>query len=147
MAVSAFKDLAWNDDDTADKDKLNLMVNNTRYLFERAPRLYFNGYGVKKDTGIKIASGTAIIPPKKSISQAINVYFGTFFTPGCKPVITTGIVSHYNGRVSDTMHALKGIGYVPDHTGFVARFGMVELNAATNYFVKTMYLHWIAVGY
>jgi hypothetical protein len=147
VAVSAFKDLSWNDDDTADKDKLNLMVANTRYLFERAPKLYFNGYGVKKDTGIKIASGTAVIPPKKATSQLINIYFGSFFTPGCKPVITNGIVSHYNGRIIPTMYALQGVGFVPDHTGFVSRLGMVETNSTVNYFVKTMYLHWIAVGY
>ena len=147
MAVTQYKDLAWGPTEALDMDKLNTMVNNSRYLFERAPKLYYSAYGVKKDTGIRIACGVATVPPKKVDVQYINVSFGTFFSTSCKPVITLSITSPHNGRVIPTIYGIAGVNTQPDNTGFVARLAETELNAKANYFDKTMYLNWIAVGY
>ena len=82
MAVSAFKDVNWAPNEYLATDKLNTMVSNTRYLFERAPKLYYNSYSIKKDSGIKIACGTATIAPSKAHYYTKTINFGSFFTVG-----------------------------------------------------------------
>jgi hypothetical protein len=102
---------------------------------------------MKKSSGVKVAAGVALIPPKKATSQKIRIHFGSFFTTGCKPVVTLGIMSPHNGRLIPTMHGISGINHVPDHRGLIARICVSEFNSKVNYFVKRGYLNWIAVGY
>lgn len=147
MSVSQFKDVSWADQEPLDTNKLNTMVSNSRYLFERAAKVYYNAYSVHKDNGIKIACGVATIPPAKAYSEAITVYFGSFFTPGSRPVIATSITSSYNRRVIETINGISGNSSLPDHRGFIATIAAVEFNDKTNYLVKTMHLNWIAMGY
>lgn len=147
MSVSQYKDISWADEEPLDTNKLNTMVSNSRYLFERAAKVYYNAYGTHKDTGIKIACGVATIPPASAYSTKITVYFGAFFTPGCRPVIATSITTPYNRRVIETINGISGDAALPDHRGFIAHIAAVEFNDKTNYLVKTMHLNWIAMGY
>ncbi len=146
MAVSMFKDINWADDEYLSADKLNAMVANTRYLFERAPKMYYNSYAVKKDTGIKIACGAYTIAPGKAHLFRRTIYFGSFFTTGCKPVIVNGITSPSNRRMIPSMYGIQGEGYVPDHRGFVACVNTSTTEKA-HYLNKQIYFNWIAVGY
>jgi hypothetical protein len=149
MAVTQFKDISWNPNEPIDVNKLNTMASNARYFFERAPKLYYNSYGVQKDTGIKIASGVATVPPNNVDYNLVNVYFGSFFTPGCNPVINIGCMSPVQGRIMLTFVSLNGHGssVAPDHRGFIARLGLADKNPATQYFVTSVFIHWTAFGY
>lgn len=147
MAVTSFKDLAWGPIEQIETAKLNDMAANTRYLFERAPKLLYTAYGAKKDVGLKILCGTATIVATKSPTRIFTVPFGSFFTTGSKPVVVTGIVSPYNGGLIATTYGISGGAYSPDHRGFVARVVARELSSKSNYIFKNSYLHWIAMGY
>lgn len=146
MAVSQFKDMNWGPNEPVATDKLNTMISNTRYLYERQPRLYYNAYSVKKSAGIRIASGTVSVPANKGNYHTQNVNFGSFFTIGCKPVITTGICSPYNRRIIPTYWGFSGKGYSPDHRGFVVCVTTADLSK-NHYLKKRVYLNWIAFGY
>lgn len=146
MAVSQFKDISWGDE-PLDTNKLNTMVANTRYLFERAPKLYYHAYGVHRDTGLRIACGTVTVPRSDNKSERVNVYFGSFFKPGSRPIVVTQIVSPYNRRVVSTVYGLSGASSLPDHRGFVAVVAAVEFNDKVQKLAKTMHLNWIAMGY
>lgn len=147
MAVSQFKDVSWGVNEDLATDKLNTMSANTRYLFERAPKLLFTNYGAKKDTGIKIACGVATVAATKATYRYVTIPFGSFFTVGCKPAITTGIHSPAQSGLVCNFAGISGLAYTPDHRGFVARVVARELNSKMNYIMKTSYLHWIAMGY
>jgi hypothetical protein len=148
MAVSQFQDLSWGPDEPLDMDKLNAMVGNERYLAAHMPKLSFSSYGgITKDAGVKIACGVVTVPPKKEHTQSVTVNFGSFFTEGCKPIIATGIMSYGNGRVHCIVHSHTNQNYVPDHRGFIAKVQTNELRDKWNYFWKTMYINWIAMGY
>lgn len=147
MAVVAYKDLTWGANEQLETAKLNDMAANTRYLFERAPKLLFTAYGAKKDVGLKIMSGVATITATKSNARYINVPFGSFFTVGSKPVVVTGVHSPVQSGLIATFSGLSGVGYVPDHRGFQARVVARELSAKNNYIIKNGYLNWIAMGY
>jgi len=147
MAVTSFKDINWSDNEYLATDKLNTMVSNTRYLFERAPKLYYNSYSVKKDTGIRIACGTTTIAPKKNehyYNKTIN--FGSFFTAGSRPVIVTSVTSPYNRRMILSHWGIQGTGYVPDHRGFVVCAATATMEKS-HYLSKQIYINWIAMGY
>lgn len=146
MTVSSFKDVNWSANEYLATDKLNTMVSNTRYLFERAPKLYYNSYSLKKDSGIKIACGTATIPPSKAKQYAKTINFGSFFTTGSKPVVVTSITSPYNRRLCISHYGIQGTGYVPDHRGFVAIVA-VATTEKSHYLNKQIYVNWIAMGY
>lgn len=145
MAISEFKDVNWGAEGVS-ADKLNVMAANSRYLFERMPKMYYNAYGVQKEAGVKIACGILVVPASTAPVQTLNVYFGSFFTPGCKPVITHGVTSWVNGRLIPSMFGLSGPQYSPDHRGFTARIAATELHDK-NYVWKTAYLNWMAMGY
>lgn len=147
MAVTQYKDVSWVDGEPLDTNKLGTMVSNSRYLFERAAKVYYNAYGTHKDNGIKIACGTGTVPPVDAYSTAISIYFGSFFTPGCRPIIATSITSSYNRRVMATINGIGGPSALPDHRGFIAHLAVGELNDKANKLVKTMHLNWIAMGY
>lgn len=146
MAVSAYKDVNWGANEYLATEKLNTMASNSRYLFERAAKLYYNSYSVKKDTGIKIACGTATIAPKKEHYFRKTIYFGSFFTAGSKPVIVTSITSPYNRRMILCHFGIQGEGYVPDHRGFVA-CATTSTMEKSHYLHKQIYVNWIAFGY
>lgn len=146
MAVSSFKDVNWGANEYLATDKLNAMVSNTRYLFERAPKLYYNSYAIKKDTGIKIACGTATIAPGKAHYYTKTINFGSFFTVGSKPVIVTSVTSPSNRRMILSHWGVQGTGYVPDHRGFIVCAATATLEKS-HYLSKQIYVNWIAMGY
>lgn len=147
MSVQSFKDVNWGPNEYLATDKLNTMTSNSRYLYERAPKLYYNAYSVKKDTGIKIACGTTTMPPKKNDNyRRKTIYFGSFFTAGSRPIIVTGITSPYNRRLITVNFGIQGEGYVPDHRGFVCAVTTSTIGKG-HYIKKQIYINWIAMGY
>lgn len=146
MAVTSFKDVAWANE-AITTDKLNVMSANTRYLFERAPKLLFTAYGAKRDTGVRIASGVATCAATTANSRQVNIPFGSFFSVGCKPVITTGIHSVGQGGLVLVHSGLSGSQYQPDNRGVRVTVSARELNSKYNHILKTSYIHWMAMGY
>lgn len=148
MAVDQFRDISFGTGETLTDDKLNTLTSNTRYLYERSPRMYFNAYGVKKSSGVKIAAGIITIPSEKATTVHGTASFGSFFTTSCVPVVTVTVGSPYNGRAIASVFGISGHDTVPDNRGFICRIAMAEFqNASINYVVKTMYIHYIAIGY
>lgn len=146
MAVASYKDVNWGENEYLATDKLNTMASNSRYLFERAPKLYYNSYSVKKDTGIKIACGTATIAPSKAHYYNKTIYFGSFFTAGSSPVVVTSITSPANRRLTLSHWGIQGTGYVPDNRGFIVCVATATLEAS-HYLTKQIYVNWLAMGY
>jgi hypothetical protein len=147
LAVASYQDVSWNEGDNADRFKLNRMAQNSRYLFERAPKLYYNAYNVKKDVGVKIACGVVAVPATKNTATTVTVNFGSFFTTGTRPIPVTSLTSPSNLRVIETTYGLGGLATVPDHRGFNCRVAATEIYGTVKYIPKTMYLNWLAMGY
>lgn len=146
MAATAYKPVTWGEEPTTTA-KLNQMANNTQWVYENMPRMLFTAYGVKKTTGVKILSGVAIIPASGSTWSSINVSFGTFFTPGCKPVVVTGHQpTSAKWRFQITIQGLSERNI--DHRG-------VKIAAGADYYGTTVKnvcdvantIHYIAVGW
>jgi hypothetical protein len=76
LAITTYRDVNWAPNEYLSNDKLNAMANNSRYLFERAPKLYYNAYSIKKESGVRIACGTTTMPPTKAHGARKTIYFG-----------------------------------------------------------------------
>src|ERR1044072_2933175 len=145
MVATPYKAVTWGDEPIY-KDKLKQMTNNEQWLFENSPVVNYNTYGIKRNAGLKIMAGIAVVPTSKTSSSTVTVNFGTFFSSGCKPVITTGIQP--TGARSRIHVSIKGIsGYYPDHRGMIVMAGMDDLSAKNNVMTARVYVHFIAIGW
>lgn len=146
MAVVPYKAVNWQDNEPVFTRKLNTMANNDQWLYENTPRMMYTAFEQKRTEGLKIASGILLCSPNPAGFQQHVVYFGSFFSESCTPVVVTGLM--HQGEVRITF-GVKGIGtqYV-DHRGFEILGGAIPSNAYTwKAMTKQFWITWIAVGY
>lgn len=144
--MNDFVPVSWNGE-AVSTDKLNQMANNDQYLFDRAPRMRYTAGNLTRDTSLKMISGKTPYPANgNSWVQWVNIYFGSFFTAGCHPVVTATIEVPGNKKM---MHVVV-FGFNNqeiDHTGFIAAAWNQEWPGAASFLDASGYVHWQAVGY
>lgn len=147
MAVDSFQSVNWGEEEVTPA-KLNAMTTNDDWLYEHLPYVKYSGYGgIRRDLQTRVGAGVITIPKSNRAHQDLRVEFDNLFTTNCKPIIVTGIVSHYVSRMTVTTWGFRGRGYVPLQDGFMATVGCVEMDKENNYFQKTSYLNWMAIGW
>ncbi len=129
-----------------DVDTLNQLSNNTVYLRDQmVDAKYQYEWGGVVDINVKLLAGKTYVPPSGDQGPIyVTIGFTNIFTPGCNPIITTGLQTEGGAKFE---HCLYGIGtYHPDHRGFVAK---VKVNPAypRGVFDQHMHVNWTAVGY
>lgn len=142
--ATEFRDVNWGDE-VIDTGKLNQMANNERYVFERMPRLNYVAHGIQnKDTGVRMLTGIHTVPAIGDHQQTRTIYFGSYFSPGCRPVVQATYAGY---NVIRTFMKIRGVGQThPDHRGFEA--GLIISEEVNNrVFQGVSYIHWLAVGY
>lgn len=143
MAANDYKPVSWNGEPITNL-KLNQMANNTQYLFERAPRIRYSGAGLTRDTALKIISGKSPFPIKTNMDWVdTNIYFGSFFSAGCKPVVVATVET--TGGWLRKYVSLRGFGGEIDHTGFIAH--VVTHESFADHINSVGWVHWTATGY
>lgn len=142
MAETAYKPISWQSLDLATTDKLQQMNANIDYLKDNTPRARLRGVG--RDTGIRILAGIAVIPRQKDSAGSQGVKFGEFFSTGCNPIITTGIITQET-RIHVTIRGLNS--FIPNEDGFVVHAQMDNPDAKKNKLDSKLYVHWQAIGY
>lgn len=125
--------------------KMDQIGSNLQWLYDNMPRANYNAFNVNQRTGVKILAGLAVMPPDRDGATGKTVYFGDVFSVGCRPVVTTGLVTDSARRIHVT---LDGIGTVyPDHRGFQVHAYADAYSTKNNKFTKTWYVAWHAIGY
>lgn len=144
MGATPFKSVTWTDEPVATQ-KLNAMANNEQWLYENMPRMYYNANGIKRTTGVKVLTGTAYVGASQNDHTGTAVYFGSYFSAGCKPVVVAGLNAYPQGR----LHVVtRGIGVlIPDNRGFEVRVYANEVNYKNNRLVSGVYVPYIAIGW
>src|SRR5690349_1526731 len=117
MALPLIKVLSWSPLDPITAEKLNDMVQNDQLLQDNMVRSHYSGVAVTKDQGIRLASGLALITARKSASASKSVSFGDFFSAGCSPIVTTGVVSQNQRQIFPTIDG-PGAEILPTRDGF-----------------------------
>lgn len=145
MAVDTYTVVSWQPNELITEAKMDTIGNNLQWLYDRMPRATYSAWSVNQTKGIKIVAGMTIIPPDANGVVYKDVHFGNIFTPGCRPVVTTGLISATNRRVHVTIDGL-GVIY-PDDRGFSVIVVDNQTTPKNNKFTKSMYVSWIAIGY
>lgn len=121
------------------------MCANDQWLYEQMPRMSYYAGGVKRTSGIRIAAGHAVLFPNKTHATSDNIYFGGFFSQGCRPVV---LATSNNHRQPHMWIWTAGIGdrvsanYYPDDRGF-----SLNVHVDTGVITGSFAVAWIAVGY
>lgn len=143
MTSTPYKPISWNSPEPAFVDKLNAMCNNAQWIYENAPRIYYSVNGVKRSSGIKVASGHLLLNSSSGRYAASTQSFGDYFSQGCQPVVVVGEMLSYPMR--EVIATIRGMGTTwPDNRGF--ELYLTATGEATKV-ANTVYAPWIAVGY
>lgn len=145
MATTPFRIVSWQPNEILTHSKLNQFSDNQQWLYDNMPRArYMFTGGARRNEGVKILGGYCLIPATSEAESNQTVNFGEFFTPGCKPIITTGTLS-----IQRRMHiTYDGIGtFMPDHRGFIIHVRTDAAYEKNNVISRNMYVGWQALGY
>lgn len=146
MASGPYRPVSFVDGEPLDVNKLNTIAQNLQWLYENTPRISYKAYGLVKSSGAKILAGNATVPARKSTLSYATVYFGTFFSQGCQPIVVATPVQNTTRTRFETV--VKGIGRVyPDHRGCQVGVTTDEYNATYNNHAYNLPVQWIAIGW
>lgn len=115
--MAVYRRLSWGSGPVT-AEKLNQMVENSDFLYEKMMRGHFAHLGLMKDTNLRIQGMDVIVPQQiNNVSRFANAYWPKPFSPGCKPIITNG---HYFTEKVIHSVGIRNIsgGLFPDNAGF-----------------------------
>lgn len=143
--ASIYKRLIWGRTERISSQKLNDMISNDDYLFEKLFSGYYNHNGLVKDTGLTFRAGSVSIPNFNGVYMSVNTFYSRPFLPGTKPIILLGLMSSDSNRIHYATRGLDG-SWQPDHTGFNLYTSSNEVpNNGTEY-KGTQYMAYLAIG-
>jgi hypothetical protein len=144
--ITEYRPVTWTAGEPLASSKLATMAGNDQYLFEAMPRLVFNNHGFKKDRGVKVLALSAVIPPSSASWGRTNVYFGDFFSVGCRPVVAAATNAPPGGDQYSVN--IRGIGTsIPDHRGVEVTINNQGHVESTKKIIGTVYVPLVVVGF
>lgn len=146
MAKKEFIAVNWTANQILDEDSLDQMNANIVYLRNsKVEGRYMHLNNGVVDKGVKILCGRRQITPRKEDTAIVRVGFARMFTPESAPIITTSIVSPAPVKF---FHVINGIDRLhPNHQGFEVKVNVNADSKKNDKFVKSIFVHWIAMGY
>lgn len=137
-----FSNVVWQPLDLMTDDKMSQMDQNSQWIRDRLPLTHYT-HGVNRTQGIKIVSGIKKIGSTAEPKVTVQVTFGNFFTVGCRPIITTGLVT----RMDRVFVTVAGIGQLhPDNRGFTLQ-AIGDQRESTVRIASDIFVNWTAIGY
>lgn len=93
------------------------MATNDQALFEMKPSTAIRHEGISRNKGMKVLASSQLYQPAMTWAQNVDVYFGNYFSVGCKPIVICNI---YGFPQTATYIHPKGLSgtKLPDHRGF-----------------------------
>jgi hypothetical protein len=125
---------------------LQQMANNDQWIYENMPRMVYYSPSINRSSGLKIASGRTTFGSSHLMYKDVTVYFGNFFTAGCKPVVVATVHSFGGQRQLATVRGL-GNAHAIDNRGFISQISSQENYPHAVNRIAGGILNWIAVGY
>lgn len=145
MAATPYKPVSWGREPVL-APKMNILANNVQWVYENMPRFYYLYSGLKRTSGVKVMAGNLWMTANKKASMRSTVYFGSFFTAGCKPVIVTGVNATPQDRYMTAHRSVDGK-LQPDHRGFQVNLTCSEIDPKKSVMNYSLYVTYIAVGW
>lgn len=145
MTATPYKPVSWNDRSLS-TERLQQMANNDQWLFENSPRIRYSANNITRDSGLKVIAGKTAYAAQPTLDYTnVEVYFGSFFTVGCRPSVSTTVETSLSGNRK--FASIRGFGgQEVDYRGFIAH---VTAHETVNHpwGISGGWVHWIAIGY
>lgn len=126
--------------------KLNDMVDNMDYLYEKMLTGYYDINGLTRDSGLTIRIGHVKVPQTENTANDVVHFFSRPFMPGTRPVVLISLASEYFNRIFIAMRGLDGRA-TADHRGFVATFSQDRTPGGPTEYSGEQFLQYVAFGY
>jgi len=140
--------LHWDVGEVISQKKMNQIVNNVDFLYGQKIKVRYRAHELTRTTGVRIAAGKHPIgPAPKSGVMNRDIYFGNFFTTGCRPVVNATLAQVSRGRSFITITGVGGNGMHPSHSGFRAVVAHQTVPGKTFNYPRALWIHWQAFGY
>jgi hypothetical protein len=142
MTATPYKPISFTNE-AVTQQKMIQLANNQQWLFENNPRMRYSVSGIIRDAGTKVIVGKSPFPftPSSNFSY-VPIYFGSFFTAGCKPVVVATAESANDGFTHRAHVAIQGFGGEINNIGFTA----IVANEAWGR-NGPGWINWQAIGY
>lgn len=145
--MTEYVPVAWGEEPVS-VEKLHQMATNDQALFEMKPSMAIRHEGISRNKGMKVLASSQLFSPTNTWATSVDLYFGNYFSVGCKPVVICNI---YGFPQTATYIHPKGLSgtKIPDHRGFSV---YVRSNERTGKglggkLVHPFYITYIAAGY
>jgi hypothetical protein len=149
LAATPYKPISFSPNEFLTRAKLNAMTNNDQWLFENTIRGSYSAHNIRRSAGIKIAAGVATFAPTTTGGRWVPIYFGSFFSVGCRPVVVATPTGNGSGRLLCAVTSLNAnASAFADHVGFAMWMTPdAGVTASLARIYRTVYGSWIAVGW
>lgn len=149
--MAEYEPVSWVPGDNLDAEKFQQMSENDQFLFENVFETEYNGYGVRRNEGLKILTGVVAMPARDSLTTEVDVAFPSYFGVGCSPVVVATCSTRNRVRSMVTVRG-RGGQKNPDHLGFhitlAHQLGVnLKYDNPDEETSRIQHVHWIAIGY
>lgn len=141
-----FKVVSWSPHTPITQRKLDAMVSNDNWLKDKMVRGHYSAFNTRRGEGIHMACGLTLITARKNNQAHKRVNLPGFFSPGCRPIITTGIISRHQRRLFVTVDG-PGNQMHPTKDGFQVHVHAENFRKKDNKISRNCYVSWHAMGW
>lgn len=145
MASTPFKVVSWSPLEPITDEKLDAMVSNDNWLRDNSVRGRYSSHGIERTEGIRIAAGLVLIPAGRRGYRRRYVNLGDFFSQGCRPIVTTGVISTSQRKIFATVDG-PGSKPHPQREGFQVHVA-AESRSKKRRIKRNFYVAWHALGF
>jgi hypothetical protein len=145
MAALPYKVIAWQPYELMTEDKMNQDAYNVQWLYENTPRILYTSPSINRPTGIKLVSGRLRFDKKNADTAEATVSFGGYFSTGCQPNITTGIISNGQRKIHVVLSGISQL--YPNENGFRTRIEIAAESKKNDKIQSVFWVNWMAMGY
>lgn len=143
--MSTYTPVTWSSGDAITPDKLNAMVGNDQYLFDKSIDAKHTFEGAERASGIKIWAGNGRFERTGTTRSVLNFNWDGFFSSGCNPIVNVTQGRRDRNRIWIAVSG-PGADNWPNSRGCEVH-GIMDPDA--NYTFSSVYIpvHVIAIGW
>lgn len=138
--------MTWSKGDAVTVEKLNQMVENEQYLFERVVQSKYTFDDAERTDGIKVFARNERFPITGTKLAQKAISWEGFFSPGCNPIVQVTVGRMDRNRLWTSVKGPSGENW-PTSQGCEIH-GIMDPDTHSNYnFSLYIPIHILAIGY
>jgi len=143
--LSTYTPVTWSSGDAITPQKMNAMVGNDQYLFNKAIDAKYNFEGVERSDGIKIWAANGRFERTGTTRSILQFDWSGFFSSGCNPIVNATVGRRDRNRLWVSVKG-PGADNWPNSRGCEVH-GIMDPDANYTFSQVFIPVHIIAIGF